>query len=53
MNTVKICEHCVEAIRSHGEKIIVIQNLYEEGVCKWCEETDELVEAMFTDDKGD
>ena len=51
LSTVKICEHCVEAIRSHGENLIVLQNLYEEGVCEWCEEkTDDLVEAMFADD---
>ena len=49
VNAMSICEHCVEAIRAHGENVIVLRNLYEEGTCGWCEEKDELVEVMFAD----
>ena len=50
LTTTKVCEHCIEAIRSHGENVIVLQNLYEEGICSWCNEKDELLEVMFADD---
>ena len=50
INTMKVCKHCVEAIRSHGENVVVLQNLFEEGTCEWCNETDELVEVMLLED---
>lgn len=52
-----ICPYCIEAIRSHGEKILVgdlvdCDEYYEqhekEPVCYWCEEPeDELREVVF------
>ena len=50
VNDMKVCEHCIEAIRSHGEKLIILENLFEEGTCEWCGETDELSEVAFDDD---
>ena len=37
-----ICEHCLEAIKSRGEKVIIKDDFYieeEDGIiCEWCEE---------------
>ena len=41
----KLCEHCIEAIRSHGEKVIVLDIVEdsEEMACEWCEEDGETL----------
>lgn len=42
-----ICEHCLEAIRSRGEKVFDTPT-YESGTCEWCdEEDDNLYEVEF------
>lgn len=53
-----ICEYCIEAIRSRGEKVIKLESLYydekfdeiDEVTCEWCEEeTDksEIFKCIF------
>jgi len=55
---VKLCKHCIEAIRSRGETVYVGNQLpfwsgavdpdERYGTCEWCEEeTDELWECEF------
>ena len=46
----KICRYCLEEIESHGEKIW-ISDEWEDGVCDWCEEEDEVTEAQFRESK--
>ena len=38
-----LCGHCIEAIRSRGEKLLVgdIIDTDEKSVCDWCDETDD------------
>lgn len=47
-----LCQHCIEAIRSRGERLVVLgyamsmEEAEEEGiVCEWCEEADDLYEC--------
>jgi len=35
-----MCEYCIEAIRSHGEKIYVGDQAEDNGKCDWCDEED-------------
>ena len=52
-----LCDHCIEAIRSHGEAVIVLgesdldeyrDNFNEELKCEWCEdENDILFDCVF------
>lgn len=50
-----VCEYCLEAIRSHGERVAVLDTLSvdetdpEESRCEWCEEhgNDQLHEINF------
>lgn len=50
-----VCEYCLEAIRSHGEPVPVLDTLFvdetdpEESRCEWCEESgnDHLHEIKF------
>lgn len=41
----RICEHCLQAIESRGEKLITLEHgsLDEECTCEWCKE--EMSEA--------
>lgn len=42
----KVCEYCLEAIKSRGERVIIIETLYvdetdpEESFCEWCKESE-------------
>ena len=36
----KLCEHCIEEIRSKGEQIYVDYLSVEEGKCEFCKEED-------------
>lgn len=47
-----LCESCIEAIRSRGEKVLVGERVYdcdeseeEETPCEWCGECDDLYEC--------
>jgi hypothetical protein len=44
-----VCPYCVEAIKSHGEKIVILDEDYTAPqVCEWCEEeTEEIVKIRF------
>ena len=44
-----LCEYCIEAIKSHGEKVIVgdFHSIDEEIECEWCEEKDNTYECEF------
>lgn len=43
-----LCEHCIAAIQSRGERIFVGPMLLDETQCEWCEEFSEDVhECMF------
>ena len=46
----KICRYCLEEIQSRGEKIW-ISDEWEDGVCDWCKEEDEVTEAQFRESK--
>lgn len=47
--TILLCEHCICAIRSHGERVFVGETTFydddydEDQVCEWCEEPDETL----------
>lgn len=39
-----LCEHCIEAIRSRGEKIFMGEAHYDEDIeCAWCGEVEDVV----------
>ena len=40
--TIRLCEHCIAAIRSRGEKVFVGEELPDDVpmICEWCEEED-------------
>ena len=40
-----VCRYCLEAILSHGEEVIIEEELFEPGTCEWCEEEEE--EELF------
>ena len=42
-----LCEHCIEAIKSRGEKVLVgdFHSIDEEIECEWCEEIDDVYEC--------
>lgn len=45
-----LCEYCIEAIRSRGEKLRIVDHVYTDDeepiVCDWCgEETEEYYEC--------
>ena len=43
-----LCEHCIEAIRSHGEKVIIESEADDANICEWCDEPeDDLYECYF------
>lgn len=43
-----ICEHCIEAIKSHGERIFVGPLVPAKVKCEWCNEFSEDVhECVF------
>ena len=53
-NRICLCEHCIEAIKSHGEKLAVgdclmdeVESEEEDIPCEWCGEFDELYECFF------
>jgi len=46
----KICRYCLEEIQSRGEKIW-ISDEWEDGVCDWCKEEDEVTDAQFRESK--
>ena len=52
-NIVYLCEHCIGAIHSRGEKIMVgecVESDDDKVKCYWCEEyfdPDELKECLF------
>ena len=50
-----LCERCIEAIRSRGEKVFVGEIVFDtsdleygeqERKCEWCEEVDDLYECI-------
>lgn len=43
---VACCPYCIEAIRSHGEKMLEGEYVGE-GECEWCGEVDELVACLW------
>lgn len=54
METVKLCRHCIDAIKSRGETVFVGDIVPDEietdelKICEWCEEEYiELFECMF------
>lgn len=46
-NKIYLCEHCIEAIRSHGEKVYEGDVLPDMGICEWCDEEDILYDCEF------
>ena len=52
-DTIRLCECCIAAIRSRGEKVFVGEEIDQEDednllTCEWCEdENDELYECHF------
>lgn len=52
MKKMILCENCIEAIRSRGEKLFVGDPVEktEETICEWCDDDDEdteLFEVIF------
>ncbi len=47
MNKILLCEHCIDGITSHGEKLFVGDFVPGEGVCEFCGDEDELRECCF------
>ena len=52
MYDILLCDHCIEAIRSRGEKLFVggeftDHEIDEEAKCEWCEEEDTVYEVIF------
>ena len=45
----RICRHCIEAIRSHGERVLVGE-YSDYDTCEWCEEPDEVFDCIFEED---
>lgn len=46
-----VCPDCLEAIQSHGEKIILCDYAIEKRVCDWCDEkTPVAYEIWFRED---
>lgn len=51
----RVCEYCLQAIKSHGERIAILETLYvdetdpTESRCEWCKESgnDELHDIKF------
>lgn len=48
----KLCKHCIQAIRSHGEKVFkgpMLMDIDEaertETSCEWCGEVDDLYQC--------
>lgn len=53
-NRILLCQHCIEAIRSHGEPVYVgdfamdVEESEETNTpCEWCGEYDELYDCKF------
>lgn len=53
-NHICLCEHCIEAIMSRGEKVIQLGSMWdseeENMTCEWCEEempNDCLYDCIF------
>lgn len=51
-----LCKHCIEAIRSHGEFLLVGEMVHDiddaeemEITCEWCNEYDDLYEVVAHD----
>ena len=42
-----LCEHCIEELRSRGEKIYASECI-DFGTCDWCGEEDDLYEVLFS-----
>lgn len=42
----KVCDYCLQAIQSHGEKVVICGKAWE-GNCDFCGETDELTYIKF------
>ncbi len=53
MNKILLCEHCINGITSHGEKLFVGGFVSDEGVCEFCGDEDELRECFFALDDCD
>lgn len=53
LEIILLCEHCIDAIRSRGEKVFVAGEYWDfdeedEIACEWCEETEKtLYECHF------
>ena len=52
--TILLCEHCIAAIRSRGERVydggffMDADEAEESGItCEWCDEVDDLYECTF------
>lgn len=46
MGKICLCEHCIAAIQSRGEKLFVGDMV--EGMCEWCdEETEDLFDCKI------
>lgn len=43
----RMCSHCIEAVRSRGEKLMVLVEPLGEGKCDWCDEEDELYAVLM------
>ena len=48
------CEHCIEELKSRGEKVLVGDQVYtieeaeeEQKACEWCGEYDDLYECLM------
>ena len=44
MKKICLCSYCIEAIKSHGDRLRVGWETTE-GVCEWCDEEDELTKV--------
>ena len=51
-NNIFLCEHCINAIKSHCEKLLV-GDVADEGSCEFCGDVDELRECCFELDVPD
>ena len=41
MGNIWLCKHCIDAIRSRGEKVFVSDETTDEIICEWCEDPQE------------
>lgn len=48
-NMIFLCDNCINAIKSRGEKVLVgdFHSVEEEITCEWCKEIEDVYECYF------